>query len=262
MIADWAVSLMDLIGAPGAGIAMVISPLPIEVVLAMAGLAASEGTFTLAEAIGWTTLGSVVSAYLFYGLGAWLGIDRLRRTVDRVPLMRGADVDRAVAWFGRHGEAAVFLGRMLPVVRTFVPVPAGVAGMSRWRFGLLTAAGSLIWNTAIISAGYLLGESWQLIETYAGLLQYGIYAAVAVGAASFLMVRWRQPNPAQARRAASSVSNSATAGPAIGAGRPSAPMRAGSHSARVTFARPARSRGGRTVSVRTPVTSDAWVYQA
>ncbi|MBO1902472.1 DedA family protein [Leucobacter weissii] len=195
-IADWAVSLMESIGAPGAGIAIALEnlfpPIPSEVLLPMAGLAASRGSFTLVEAIAWTTAGSVVGAFLLYGLGAWLGADRLRRTADRLPLVRGSDVDRSIAWFDRYGPLAVFLGRMLPIFRSLISIPAGVARMPLWRFGLLTTAGSLIWNTVFVLAGYLLGESWPVVEQYAGPLQFIVLTGIGLAAAWFITVRVRQ----------------------------------------------------------------------
>lgn len=194
-LADWTVSLMDIIGAPGAGAAIALEnlfpPLPSEVVLPMAGLAASRGSFTLVEALIWTTAGSVVGAYLLYGLGAWLGAARLRRIADRIPLMRASDIDKTVDWFGRHGSSAVFFGRMLPLFRSLISIPAGVARMPLWRFGLLTTAGSLIWNSIFILAGYLLGESWPVIEQYANILQWVVLAGAGLGMAWFVIVRIR-----------------------------------------------------------------------
>lgn len=201
-IADWAVSLMDLVGAPGAGIAIALEnlfpPVPSEVILPLAGLAASRGSFTLAEALLWTTLGSVVGAFVLYGLGAWLGVQRLRRLADRMPLVQGEDVDRAVDWFGRHGHWAVFFGRMLPVFRSLISIPAGVARMRLWQFGLLTAAGSLLWNTLFVLAGYLLGESWHIVERYASVLQYVVLGAVALAVVWFVARRLRAGRRARA----------------------------------------------------------------
>lgn len=203
IIAGWAVSLMDLIGAPGAGLAIALEnlfpPLPSEVILPMAGLAASRGSFTLIEALTWTTLGSVVGAYVLYGLGAWLGADRLRRIADWLPLMRGSDIGRSVEWFRRHGDAAVFFGRMLPIFRSFISIPAGLARMNLWRFGLLTTAGSLIWNSVFVLAGYLLGESWPVVEQYASVLQWAVLIAVSLGVASFVTIRVRDIRGARTR---------------------------------------------------------------
>jgi len=194
-LADWTVSLMEVIGPVGAGVAIALEnlfpPLPSEVVLPMAGLTASRGSFTLFEALLWTTLGSIVGAFMLYGLGRWLGAARLRAFAAKMPLLHPEDVDRTVAWFERHGGKAVFFGRMIPIFRSLISIPAGVAKMPMWRFGLLTGAGSLIWNTIFVLAGYLLGENWHVIEQYADILQYVVIAGVAVGVAWFLYSRVR-----------------------------------------------------------------------
>lgn len=195
-LADWTVSLMEIIGPIGAGAAIALEnlfpPLPSEVVLPMAGLTASRGSFSLAEALIWTTVGSVVGAFVLYGIGAWLGAARLRRIAEWMPLMKGDDVDRTVAWFERHGWAAVFFGRMIPIFRSLISIPAGVARMPLWKFGLLTAGGSAIWNTIFVMAGFLLGENWHVIEQYADIFQVIVIAVVLVLVAWFVVVRVRE----------------------------------------------------------------------
>lgn len=147
-IAEGAVTLMEFLGAPGAAIAIaaenLFPPLPSEIILPLAGFTAARGTFGLVEVLVWTTLGSVVGAFALYGLGAWWGAERLRRIVARIPLLAVSDVDRAQAWFARHGSTAVFLGRMVPVVRSLISIPAGIERMPLLRFGVLTTAGSAV----------------------------------------------------------------------------------------------------------------------
>lgn len=205
-LVDGVVGLMDLIGAPGAGIAIALEnlfpPLPSEVILPMAGLAAARGSFTLFEALFWTTAGSVVGAFALYGIGAVLGLDRLRALVKRLPLLHVDDVDRTVAWFGRHGGKAVFFGRMLPIFRSLISIPAGVVRMPLWRFGLLTLAGSLIWNSVFVLSGYLLGEQWHIVEEYAGVLEYVVIAAAAAALVWFAVARVRRLRGRQGRRRA------------------------------------------------------------
>lgn len=192
---DWAVSLMEVIGPAGAGLAIALEnlfpPLPSEVVLPMAGLTASRGTFTLFEALFWTTAGSIVGAFALYALGRWLGVDRLRVLAAKLPLVSAGDIDRTVSWFGRHGGKAVFFGRMVPLFRSLISIPAGVTRMPLWRFGLLTAIGSLLWNTVFVLAGYFLGEQWHVVEMYADVLQYAVIAIVGVAVAWFIVSRTR-----------------------------------------------------------------------
>ncbi|MEV6876160.1 DedA family protein [Amycolatopsis sp. NPDC051128] len=192
-VAGWAVGLMESLGGPGAalvvGLDNLFPPLPSELVLPLAGFAAGRGMFSLTAALFWTTLGSVAGAVVVYVLGALLGHDRTRRLAGRIPLVGTADYDRTAAWFARHGGKAVFFGRMIPVFRSLVSVPAGVERMPFGRFLLFTTAGSLIWNTGFVVAGYLLGENWALVERYATAFQYVVVAAVAAAAGLFVARR-------------------------------------------------------------------------
>ena len=196
VFADWAIGLMEALGSVGAGVAVAIEnlfpPIPSEVVLPLAGFTASQGTIVLWEVLVWTTVGSVVGALALYGLGAWLGPLRLRRIVERMPLMKVSDVDRTEEWFARHGAKAVFFGRMIPIFRSLISIPAGVQRMPLAKFTLLTAAGSAIWNTVFVMAGFLLGEQWHHIEQYADGLQVIVIGAVIIAVSMFVVARVRQ----------------------------------------------------------------------
>ncbi|PPK68786.1 DedA family protein [Actinokineospora auranticolor] len=194
-MAGWALDVMDVLGAPGAGLLVALEnlfpPLPSEIFLPLAGFAAGLGRISLFSAIFFTTLGSVAGALALYWLGAALGRDRLRAIADRVPLLKVSDVDKTEAWFDRHGGKAVFFGRMVPVFRSLISIPAGVHRMPLARFTLLTTLGSLIWNTAFVLAGYLLGQQWHLVEDYAGILEKVVLGAVVLAVAWFVVQRVR-----------------------------------------------------------------------
>jgi membrane protein DedA with SNARE-associated domain len=202
-IAGWATDLMDTLGAPGAGLAVALEnlfpPLPSEIILPLAGFAASRGEMSLWSAIFWTTLGSVVGALALYWLGALLGRDRTRALASRIPLVKLADVDRTEAWFVRHGVKTVFLGRMIPIFRSLISIPAGIERMRLWTFLTWTALGSLIWNTAFVLAGYALGENWHRVEEYAGLLQKLVILLVLVAVGWFVLSRLTRGNRAARR---------------------------------------------------------------
>lgn len=192
-VAQWAVDIMEAVGAPGAGLAIALEnlfpPLPSEVILPLAGFTASRGTFGLIEALVWTTLGSVVGALVLYGVGAWLGRDRMRALAAKLPLVDVADVDRTEAWFGRHGSKAVFFGRMIPVFRSLISIPAGIERMPVWKFLLLTSAGSLVWNTIFVLSGFYLGENWHVVESYADVFQKIVIGVVVVAVAIWVLAR-------------------------------------------------------------------------
>ncbi|MGW9111600.1 DedA family protein [Microbacterium sp. NPDC055683] len=194
-LVDAVVGLMDVIGPYGAGVAIaaenLFPPLPSEAILPMAGLAASRGSFALWEAILWTTVGSLLGALLLYGIGAWFGVDRLRRIAARLPLVDAKDVDRTVAWFEKHGGKAVFFGRFVPIFRSLISIPAGVVRMPLWRFALLTTLGSLIWNTAFILVGWYLGEAWHIVEQYMDVVQNVVIVGVVAAVGWFVVVRVR-----------------------------------------------------------------------
>ncbi|MBO0897680.1 MULTISPECIES: DedA family protein [Arthrobacter] len=194
-VADWAVNVMETIGAPGAGLAIALEnlfpPLPSEVILPLAGFTASQGNFSIIEALIWTTLGSVVGAWALYGLGAWLGRNRMRALVSKVPLVDLEDVDKVEAWFNRHGYKAVFFGRMIPIFRSLISIPAGIERMPIWKFLGLTTAGSLIWNAIFVFAGFYLGESWHVVEEYAGIFQKIVIVACVLVAAWYVVSKVR-----------------------------------------------------------------------
>ncbi|MGO1544298.1 MAG: DedA family protein [Gulosibacter sp.] len=183
-IGDWAVSIMNFLGAPGVGLLVLFEnlfpPIPSEIILPLAGFTAGspDGSFTWVEALIWATAGSVIGAYLLYGLGAWLGHDRTVKLLSYLPLVDREDIDKTIAWFNKHGYWTVFVGRMVPIFRSLISIPAGVERMSWWRFGLFTFAGSAIWNTIFVYGGFVLGNNWQVLEEVAGWFQYIVIAAV------------------------------------------------------------------------------------
>lgn len=190
-VAGWAVDLMERLGPAGAGLAIALEnlfpPLPSEIVLPLAGFTASQGEFTLAEALIWTTLGSIVGAVVLYWLGVLIGRDRMYWVWERLPLTKRSDLERTEAWFAKHGRKTVFFGRMIPIFRSLISIPAGVERMPFGVFLGLTALGSAIWNTTFVLSGYLLGEQWHRVEQYVGVFQWIVIVAV-VGAISWWLV--------------------------------------------------------------------------
>lgn len=193
---DWLVGLMTVIGAPGAGIAVALEnifpPIPSEVILPLAGFTASRGHFSLASAIIWTTIGSAVGALTLYWIGRRLGSDQLKRLFGRTPLLKASDIDRTNAWFRRHGRKAVFFGRMVPLFRSLISVPAGVDRMPVWRFLIYTTVGSAIWNSLLIFAGAELGANWHIVEGHIGVVQDVLLVILAVVVTWFVVHRLRQ----------------------------------------------------------------------
>ncbi|GIH63881.1 DedA family protein [Microbispora siamensis] len=195
-IAGWAMELTERLGAPGAGVAIALEnlfpPLPSEVILPLAGFTAARGDMSLVAALLWTTAGSVVGALALYCVGALLGRERTVAIATRLPLVKISDIEKAEAWFARHGVKTVFFGRMIPIFRSLISVPAGVERMPLGTFLLFTTLGSLIWNTVFVLAGYLLGENWHLVEEYMGIVSKVVAAAVVLVVVRFVAVRMRE----------------------------------------------------------------------
>ena len=195
-LAGWAVGLMESIGGPGAGLAVAAEnffpPLPSEIILPLAGFTASQGGFSLFSALFWTTAGSVIGAMVLYWLGLKLGRDRMYAAVNRIPFVDTDDLGKAEQWFERHGRSAVFFGRMIPVVRSGISVPAGISRMPLAQFLLYTTLGSLLWNSIFVLAGYYLGENWHYVEQYASVFQYIVIGIVVVLLAVFVTKRVRR----------------------------------------------------------------------
>jgi membrane protein DedA with SNARE-associated domain len=195
-LAGWVVDVVDALGPVGVGLLVALEnlfpPIPSEVVLPVAGYVASQGSMSLAWAIVGATLGAVLGAWLLYLIGAGLGRVRIRRWLERIPLMEVEDLDRAEAWFVRHGGKAVLIGRCVPVVRSLISVPAGIERMPMGRFLVYTTIGSAVWNSALVIAGYVLGAQWEDVGHYSDYLNYAVYLVIAVVVVRFVWTRLRR----------------------------------------------------------------------
>ncbi|GHF64168.1 DedA family protein [Streptomyces griseus] len=194
-IAGWATGLVDTMGGPGAGLAIALEnlfpPLPSEVILPLTGFAAGQGVISLYSALFWTTLGSVVGAVALYQIGALFGRDRMYALWERMPLVKVSDLKKTEAWFVKHGMKAIFFGRMIPIFRSLISVPAGIERMPLPTFVLLTALGSFLWNFILVMAGYLLGDQWDLVERYVGVLSKAVLVLVVAALAVAIVRRVR-----------------------------------------------------------------------
>ncbi|MFY9511035.1 MAG: DedA family protein [Rubrivivax sp.] len=164
---DGIIAILSKLGAFGVFLMMLAEnlfpPIPSEVVLPLAGYAAFKGQGALWLTVTAGTLGSVVGAVFWYGVGRWLGLQRLKRFAARHGrwlTLTPEEVDHVDRWFDRHGRWAVLFGRMVPGVRTLISVPAGVTGMKLTPFLAYTTAGSALWTFLLVLAGYELGEQY------------------------------------------------------------------------------------------------------
>ncbi|MDK8880288.1 DedA family protein [Corynebacterium sp. MSK008] len=190
-IIDWIVGLMETLGAPGVGIAILLEnlfpPIPSEVVLPLAGFTVAQGSLNMLSVFIWSVLGSVVGAYVLYGVGVWLGLERLRKIADWMWLVRASDVDAAMNFFTKYGKPSVFFGRLIPGVRSLISIPAGLGKMNLVTFGLWTTLGSGIWNAILIYLGYILGDNWEKATGYADTYSNAIYVVLVLIILGFLV---------------------------------------------------------------------------
>ncbi|MBD0862962.1 DedA family protein [Gordonia sp. zg691] len=202
----WILDLMDSLGELGVGVAILletfIPPIPSEAVLPGAGFLAYEGRMNVWLAWAAATVGSVLGAWIWYAIGAALGRDRTRRLVGRLPLLDHDDFDKAEAFFVRWGGLAVLLGRCVPLVRSFVSIPAGVERMSIWRFTTYTTVGSGVWNALWIGIGFAFGPAISpALERWSGVLSNVVIVLLVLLVGWFVVKRVRRRSSGSSRLA-------------------------------------------------------------
>lgn len=192
-LVGWVADVIAALGSVGVALLTLLDnffpPVPSEVVLPLAGYLSSQGRLTFAGALIASTFGSVAGALVLWWAGRRLGAARVDRLLGSVPLVDQSDLDRAHDWFDQRGRAAVFLGRMVPGVRSLISLPAGYEGMPIVSFTALTTAGSLLWNLGLVGGGYLLGRQWRTIGEYSSFINYAVVAGLALALARFV---WRR----------------------------------------------------------------------
>jgi membrane protein DedA with SNARE-associated domain len=170
---EWALSLISALGYPGLAFVMflenVFPPIPSEIVLPLAGSLTLTNRFSIIGVTLVGALGSIAGAFFFYGLGKWLGEERIRELIaayGKWLMLSTEDFDKAIDWFDRYDEYVVFFSRMVPVVRSLISIPAGIASMNLVEFSAYTAVGTALWSFILALAGRLLGQSWPLVSEW------------------------------------------------------------------------------------------------
>lgn len=202
----WVLSLIDSMGEVGVGLAVLIEnffpPIPSEAILPAAGFLAYDGRMSFLWAMVAATLASLLGALVWYGLGAALGRKRTRRIFEVMPLVDAEDFDKAETFFGRWGKIAVLMGRCVPIVRSFISVPAGIERMPLAVFALYTTLGSLAWNTIWIGLGFAFGPAIKpALEQWSGVLSNLVLGLIAALLLWFVVARLRR-NARRRREAA------------------------------------------------------------
>jgi membrane protein DedA with SNARE-associated domain len=200
-IASWVTDVVESLGYIGLFLMIalenVFPPIPSEVVLPLAGFLTGQGRMWFPGAVLAATAGSLAGALILYYAGYYFGERRVRwlvRKYGKWAMLSEADIDKADHWFDHHDREAVLIGRLFPVVRSLISIPAGIRHMRMGRFLLYTAIGSAVWNTALIGVGWILGDNWDAVEEYVGYLQYLVIIGVLAAVGWFIYMKLKQRN--------------------------------------------------------------------
>jgi membrane protein DedA with SNARE-associated domain len=190
-LANFATNVVGDLGLPGIFLLMVPEsaciPIPSEATMLFAGFNVSEGNYTLFEAVAVGAIANLIGSWIAYALGYYGRLELLDRY--KIFHIKPEHLALTERWFERWGSWAVFFSRMLPIVRTFISLPAGVARMPFWRFSILTLAGCVPWILMLTLVGKAARDNWTDWKDRLHYVDYGV-AAIIVAAVAWLVVRW------------------------------------------------------------------------
>lgn len=206
-VSQWIEGLITALGYPGVALVMflenIFPPIPSELIMPFAGFQVGQDPARFSFVGMWIAgvIGSVAGALVLYYLGMWAGDAVVRRFVRRYGkwfTVSEADYDRALRFFGKYGSAVVFFGRLIPIIRSIISIPAGANRMPLPQFLLYTTIGSAIWSGALCFAGLQLGENWTEVQNF--MDQYQDVVIVVGGLIIVLLVIWFVYSRIQRRR--------------------------------------------------------------
>jgi membrane protein DedA with SNARE-associated domain len=167
----------------------VFPPIPSEVILTFGGFMTTSTSMTVIGTIIAATIGSLLGAVILYYIGHILNRERLDVIVKKyghILRLKLSDLDKADAWFDKYGYRTIFFCRMVPILRSLISIPAGMAEMKFNLFLLYTTLGTLIWNTALVTAGAMLGENWEKVLEFMDVYSNIAYGAIFIAIAGFI----------------------------------------------------------------------------
>ena len=193
-LVQFAVDVIDKLGLPGVFVLMLAEsaciPIPSEATMLFAGFNVSDGEYSLFAAVTVGVVANVVGSWIAYAVGYYGRIDILEKHGAKLHI-KPSHLAWADRWFERYGDATVFFSRMLPIIRTFISLPAGVAKMPFWRFTLLTALGCIPWVFMLTFIGKQAGDNWETWKDNLHYVDYAVLAAIILGVI-WLFVRRRR----------------------------------------------------------------------
>lgn len=165
-----------------------VLPVPNEAIMPFAGFLIFSGRFSFTAVIAVSIVGAILGALTSYAIG-YAGAGPFVRRFGKYARVRQEDLDKTHAFFAKYGECVILISRFIPVVRQFISIPAGAAKMNVGKFILYTAIGSTMWNSLILTFGYLFGEHWTVVQNYTSWIDKGILAAFFIAAGWYLYRR-------------------------------------------------------------------------
>jgi membrane protein DedA with SNARE-associated domain len=198
-IVNWGTDFISAAGLPAVFVLMALEsaclPVPSEAIMLFAGSSVAAGELTLFGVVAAGVLGNLVGSWAAYAVGYYGRIDLLEK--NRLIHLPPKYLKWADDWFERYGDATVFFSRMLPIVRTFISLPAGVAKMPFWRFTVLTTIGCIPWVLMLALVGKSVGDNWEEWRDHLHYLDYLVVVAFVVLAAYLIVKRWRGGGPGE-----------------------------------------------------------------
>jgi membrane protein DedA with SNARE-associated domain len=202
-LVQFAVDVVDKLGLPGIFALMVAEsaciPIPSEATMLFAGFNVAEGHWSLFVVVCVGVLANVVGSWIAYAVGYYGRIDLLEKHGAKLHI-KPKHLEWADNWFKRYGDATVFFSRMLPIIRTFISLPAGVAKMPFWRFTLFTLAGCVPWVFMLTFIGREVGDNWERWKDKLHYVDYAVAAAIVIGIV-YLVIRARRSRSGAAETA-------------------------------------------------------------
>ncbi|REK74652.1 DedA family protein [Paenibacillus paeoniae] len=196
---SWITDFMEQFGYLGILLMIALEnlfpPIPSEVILTFGGFMTTYTSLTALGVIVVATLGSLIGAIILFYIGRLLGVERLEKIVDRwgrFLRVKKEDIRKADAWFDKYGYWAVFLCRMVPLIRSLISLPAGMSGMKLVPFLFFTTIGTLIWNTILVTVGAAVGDNWTAIVEFMDVYSNIAYAIIALVAIIVLILYIRR----------------------------------------------------------------------
>lgn len=192
---QWIINFMEQFGYFGTFLMILLEnvfpPIPSEVILTFGGFMTTNTDMTIIGVVTSATFGSVAGAVILYGIGRMLNVNKLEKIISRfghILRVKVSDIQKANSWFTRYGYKAIFLCRMIPLVRSLISIPAGMANMKFNLFLFYTTVGTLIWNIALVSAGAVLGESWESVLGFMDVYSNIIYGILGLAIIAFCIM--------------------------------------------------------------------------